>query len=350
MTAPSSAASSASRMVGRAPRWSGATKRVRGMASVVRPTRVCRTKGTAERQARVEPSWQPGNDLEHALMTAIEDGDPRRYARLVLDATFYVPVLPDPGTAERDEVTRQLGLTEHDILVFTSPAALGRFLGPVARGHVTATFAELTANVREEDEARFIIDPGLPITAVLPPAVVPELAEGRQATAPVSELRDVVRDEVRRLVPLLALAEFAGEAEPRTDLPPSNALENALAAALAERNEDAYMQALISGEVVVPTTGPVPVNDLPGIPPLPWQLAGTDEIPVITVFSSVAMLEAVAGKEQHHTTDLLFNVFARWPDERHVLCFNPGADTQLVLSGQAVLEITDLIAADLADS
>ncbi|AIJ22190.1 SseB family protein [Amycolatopsis methanolica] len=294
----------------------------------------------------MEPSWQPGNDLEHALMAAIEEGDPQRYARVVLDATFHVPVFPDPGTPEREEVTRQLGLAEHDILVFTSPAELERFAGPVARGRTTATFAELTAGAAEG--ARLIIDPGLPITAVLPPAVVPELAEGRQETAPVSELRDIVRDEVRRIVPLLSLAEFAGDREPRTDLPPSNALENALAVALAERNEDAYMQALVSGEVVVPTTGPVPVNDLPGIPPLPWRLAGTDEIPVITVFSSVAMLEAVAGKQQHHTTDLLFNVFARWPDERHVLCFNPGADTQLVLSGQAVLEITDLIAADLA--
>ncbi|OXM72970.1 hypothetical protein CF166_12920 [Amycolatopsis sp. KNN50.9b] len=204
----------------------------------------------------------------------------------------------------------------------------------------------MTAGAAEE--ARFIIDPGLPITAVLPPAVVPELAEGRQATAPVSELRDVVRDEVRRLVPLLSLAEFAGDREPRTDLPPSNALEHALAAALAERNEEAYMRALVSGEVVVPTTGPVPANDLPGIPPLPWRLAGTDEIPVITVFSSVAMLEEVAGKDQHYTTDLLFNVFIRWPDERHVLCVNPGAETEMVLSGQAVLEITDLIATDLS--
>ncbi|GHE91913.1 hypothetical protein GCM10017786_25630 [Amycolatopsis deserti] len=296
----------------------------------------------------MEPSWQPGNDLEHALMAAIEEGDPQRYARLVLEATFCVPVLPDPGTPEREEVTRQLGLSEHDILVFTSPDVLGRFLGPVARGHTTATFAELTAGVAEAEQARLIIDPGLPITAVLPPAVVPELAEGRQATAPVSELRDVVRDEVRRLVPLLALAEFAGDREPRTDLPPSNALEHALAVALAERNKDAYMRALVSGEVVVPTTGPVPVNDRPGIPPLPWRLAGTDEIPVITVFSSVAMLEAVAGKGQHHTTDLLFNVFIRWPDERHVLCFNPGAETEVVLSGQAVLEITDVIAADLS--
>ncbi|GAB3579766.1 hypothetical protein GCM10027445_48950 [Amycolatopsis endophytica] len=289
----------------------------------------------------MEPSWQPGNDLEHALQTAIDDGDPRRYARLVLDATFYVPVLPDPGTPDHDEVTRQLGLAEGDVLLFTSPEVLGGFLGTFARGHDQVRFADVTAK-------RLIIDPGLPIGAVLPPEAVPELAEGRQDTVPMSEVRDVVRDELYTVIPMMVLDEFAGDREPRTDLPPSNALESTLAAALAGRNEDAFMQALVTGEVVVPTTRPVPVNDRPGIPPLPWRLAGTDEIPVITVFSSAAMLEEVAGKDQNHTTDLLFNVFIRWPDERHVLCFNPGAETQLVLSGTAVLEMVDVIAGELS--
>jgi hypothetical protein len=289
----------------------------------------------------VEPSWQPGNDLEHALQAAIDEGDPRRYARVVLDASFYVPVLPDPGTPDHDEVTRQLGLDEGDVLLFTSPAVLGGFLGAFARGHHEARFADVTAK-------RVIIDPGLPIGAVLPPEAVPELAEGRQDTVPMSEVREAVQEELRTVIPLMVLDEFAGNREPRTALPPSNALESTLAAALAGRNEDAFMQALVTGEVVVPTTGPVPVNDRPGIPPLPWRLAGTDEIPVITVFSSVAMLEEVAGKDQHHTTDLLFNVFIRWPDERHVLCFNPGADTQVVLSGEAVLEMVDVIAGELS--
>ncbi|MDQ0376137.1 SseB family protein [Amycolatopsis thermophila] len=289
----------------------------------------------------MEPSWQPGNDLEHALQAAIDDGDPRRYARLVLDGSFYVPVLPEPGTPEREELTRQLGLGERDLIVFTSAAALGRFLGPYARGHHQAAFADLDAD-------RLLIDPGLPIGADLPVPAISELAGGGLSTVPAAEFQGVVDDELRTVVRLLVLDDFAGEREPRTDLPPSNALEDALAAAVASGDDKAFLEALVTGEVVVPTTAPVPVTDRPGIPPLPWRLAGTDEIPVITAFSSVAMLEEVAGTDHHHTTDLMFNLFIRWPDERHVLCFNPGAATEVVLTGPAVLEMVDLIAEDLS--
>ncbi|NIH81464.1 SseB family protein [Amycolatopsis viridis] len=279
--------------------------------------------------------------MEHALQAAIDAGDTRRYAQLVLDGSFYVPVLPAPGTAEHEQVTRPLGLGERDLMVFTSAEALGRFLGPYARGHTRAAFADLDAD-------RLLINPGLPIGADLPVPAVRELAGGELTSVPSSVFQEAVQDELRTLVPLLVLDEFAGEREPRTDLPPSNTLENALAEAVATADDKAFLEALVPAEVVVPTTGPVPVNDRPGIPPLPWRLAGTDELPVITAFSSVAMCEEVMGKDHHHTTDLMFNLFIRWPDERHVLCFNPGAATEVVLTGRAVLELVDLIVADLS--
>ena len=289
----------------------------------------------------MEPSWQPANDLEYALRAAIDEGDTQTYARLILDGVFCVPVLSDPGTPEQDVLRDHLQLGERDLLVFTSSAELRRYLGPLAQGHRTASFAELSAD-------RLIIDPGLPIGAVLPPGVVAELAAGRQPVVPMAEVANAVQDEFRTTVRLMVLDEFAGDREPRAGLPPSSALETALAAALADRDEDAYLRALVAGEVVVPTTGPVPANEMPGIPPLPWRLAGTEEVPVVTVFSSAAMLAEVVGADHHHTTDLLFNVFIRWPDEHHVLCFNPGADTEVILSGAAVLELVDAIAEELS--
>ncbi|NIH84487.1 SseB family protein [Amycolatopsis granulosa] len=295
----------------------------------------------------MEPSWQPGNDVEHALAAALDAGDSRRYAQLLLAAPVYLPVLPARDTPEWRELLELLLLEHEHLLVFTSPQSLAAVLGRFARDHVRTSFAEIAAQWPAGSSLQLAINPGLPIGAVLPPGGLVALAEGREDLVAASDVQDAVLDSMRRQVRGLVLEEFTAGREPGPVPPPSNALETELAAAIGGQDENAYLEVLVSGAVVVPTSRPVPDPGALGDEDFPWHTVGQGDFPVITLFSSAEMLDRI-GAGQPYVTLPFLEVLARWPGERHVLCFNPGTETELILSGEGVFELVYSIAGALS--
>ncbi|MCF6423841.1 MULTISPECIES: SseB family protein [Amycolatopsis] len=291
----------------------------------------------------MEPVWQPDNEIEHALQAALADGDGRRYAQLLLAAPVYLPVLPARGTPEWEELVGLLPLEREHVLVFTSPRSMAAVLGPFAQEHVQTTFAEIRGSWQPGSSLQLAINPGLPIGAVLAPDALIALAEGREQLVAAADAEEAAFEEMRRRVRELVLEEFGAGREPGPVPAPSNALETALVAAVGGQDENAYLEALVNGQVVVATTRPVQDSD----EDLPWRTAGSGDFPVVALFSSTAMLDRLAPGQPYATVPFL-GVLAQWPDESHVLCFNPGAETELILTGEGVFDLVEVVAGALS--
>ncbi|WP_027931417.1 SseB family protein [Amycolatopsis thermoflava] len=291
----------------------------------------------------MEPVWQPDNEIEHALQAALAEGDGRRYAQLLLAAPVYLPVLPKRDTPEWHELVSLLPLEREHLLVFTSPRAMEAVLGPFAQDHVATTFGQIRAQWRPNSTLQLAINPGLPIGSVLSPDSLIALAQGREQLVAAADAQEAAFEQMRRQVRGLVLEEFGAGREPGPVPAPSNDLETALVAAMGSQDENAYLEALVNGQVVVATTRPVqdPGEDLP------WRTTRRGDFPVVALFSSPAMLERVAPGQPHATVPFL-GVLAQWPDEDHVLCFNPGTETELILSGEGVFELVEVIAGALS--
>jgi len=287
--------------------------------------------------------WQPDNEIERALQAALAERDGRRYAQLLLAAPVYLPVLPERDTPEWRELVSQLPLEREHLLVFTSPRSMEVVLGPFAPDHIATTFGEIRAQWRAGSTLQLAINPGLPIGVVLPPDALIALAEGREQLVAAADVQEAAYEQVRRRVRGLVLEEFGAGREPGPVPPPSNELEAQLAGAIGRQDEDAYLEALVNAQVIVATTGPArePGGDVT------WRTTSRGDFPVVVLFSSPAMLNRIAPGQPHTTVPFL-GVLAEWPDEDHVLCFNPGTETELILTGEGVFELVETVAGALS--
>lgn len=290
----------------------------------------------------MESGWRPSGRAEADMAEALANGDGRRFAELVLANPLYLPKLPERGTDDWGELLRRLPLEREHVLAFTSTESMSLVLGPYAQGHTRTDFAAL-ARAWRAPEWQLALNPGLPIGVVLPPAALPALARGEETLIPVADVHDAVAGQADSVIRALCLDSFGNpEAEPYQG-PPVNDLEVALDDAVAQQDGDAFVDALLGGEVVVPLARASADPVEPDEQSTAWHTVG-DDLPVVPVFSSEAALDHVTAERLPRAQVPFLSIVANWPDETHVLCFNPGATTELVLFGDAVLTLLTEVA------
>ncbi|MGW5645763.1 SseB family protein [Saccharopolyspora sp. NPDC003752] len=285
----------------------------------------------------MDAQWQPANDVEHELVAALEAGDSKRFAEIVLSAPLYLPVLPEPGTELRQELDELIPLERAHVFVFTSPEALSHVLGPFSSGHREVDAAALAQNWPHPDYC-FALNFDLPIGATMSPESLARMAAGEEFLVPAEDAEAVVQAQIRRD----CLAELGDGAEPGV-VPPANELEEALAAAVELQDLDAYLAALVDADVVLPLSRPL-TDDVDDTN-FPWLLVGS----AIPVFTSAEMLSRAAAKVEHFTQLPFLVLAANWPQRQHVLCLNPGSGTELIIGGDGVGEIVAAAGAALSE-
>lgn len=287
---------------------------------------------------RPSPDWQPVNETEQALAIALNAGDARDYARTVLSATLYLAVPPTPDTDGWPELVRELEIDQPHMLVFTSLAGLSSVVGKYVEQYRETDFPTL-ARFWPDPSVVMALNPGLPINATLPLHAITGLADGDESLVPMGELAVVATEEAQAAVREALLAELGG-----TDTESTGELEAFLITAAHRGDFEAFMDALLGAEVVVPTTTSVANPDQIIDPGFPWHTTQVGGLPVIAIFSSAAQL----AEERPRVTVPFVTAMAGWPDEQHLLCFNPGTRTELFLSGEAIAELVNELAAAAA--
>ncbi|HVV11765.1 SseB family protein [Amycolatopsis sp.] len=289
----------------------------------------------------MDSGWQPANQVERDMMTALQAGDSAAYARLVRSAPLFVPELPPEGSLQLPEGVQQL-FGEDNIVVFTSEVSLYWLLSGLATGHERLTYDQVLA--RNPGQGRqLVINPALPIGVLLSPDEVDDVAEGRQTLMSVQDVQDTVVDGVLDEVRRMCLTELGGDIE-RAQAPlgdAANELERRLARAVEQLNFDDFLLALLESDVVVPTTAET--SSTPASADFPWRVLGAVDSPMIPVFSSTTILDRVAPAEPPRTQVSFVELLLNWPSEEHVLCFNPGTSTELTLPGNSVPELVEAL-------
>lgn len=278
------------------------------------------------------------------MVAALRNGQGWRYAELVLSGPLYLPKLPDRDSDEWWELVRELTLPTENVLAFTSVEAMSVVLGSFAQGYKKTDFASL---LRRWPNPNWLLalNPALPIGLITPPAAVYGLASGEVDLTPIAQVQADYEAGAEEAVRHICLRGLGAEDKPAYAKPPVNELEEALAEAVSRQDGDEFLDALLGAEVVVPVSEPV--TDPAGLTEsdFPWHKIGED-YPVIPVFSSTEVLDHLAPTLRHRTRLPFLAMLANWPDETHVLCFNPGTETEVVLFGDAILELV----AEVADS
>jgi hypothetical protein len=289
--------------------------------------------------ATAAPEWRPANEVERELANALEAGDARGYARTVLTAPLYVPVPPDPNTRGWSELVEALELTGPHLQAFTSLDGLAMVVGRFVDQYRESDFATL-ARFWPDPAVPLALNPGLPINATLPLNALTGLANGDEALVLVDDVGTSLTEEAQTRIREACLAELGAEV-PAYGSAVLGEWEIALTAAAEQGDVETFLGVLLEADVVVPTTAAVADPDLVTEPGFPWRTVSVGGLPVVPLFSSAAALAA----RQPRVQVPFLAALAGWPGEDHLLCFNPGGPTELVLSGQAIAELVDTVAA-----
>ncbi|MFB9908532.1 SseB family protein [Allokutzneria oryzae] len=292
----------------------------------------------------MESGWAPANQVEQNMAAALEEGDGKRYANTVMSAPLFLPVLPERGSERWRELNTQLPLDQPHVLVFTSTEAMELLLGSYTRGHIQTDYPSLAKRWPSPD-FHLALNPGLPIGSVMPFGALEQLRTGQESLVSAEAVAESVQEEIRKQVRVACLTGLglAATAAPRPG-PPANELEVNLAAAMADADGEAFLTSVLEAELVVPTSAPVADPEAIHEPGFPWLELG----PAIPAFTSQEMLDrTVADAPEHLVTVPFLALLANWPDPDHALCLNPGADTELILTGETLFTMLIEMADDL---
>jgi hypothetical protein len=265
------------------------------------------------------PRWQPANDTERALATALARDDRAGFFQVVADADLYLPQRSgsDATGQEQDFVT--VALFGQTVLpVFTSIEGLAAAMAGLADAYTVTSYPEL-CDKWPVPQWRLAVNPGSPIDAYLPVEAVEAAARGELVVPTAGE----------------AIVDAAAEADPAAR---AAALDphQALVEAASQADPDGYVDALLDCVVVVPTAREVSDPQPPG-PDFPWRPAGPAEDPAIEVFTSAEAFTA-AYPEQPGVTMPFVILLTAWPDG-HALAVNPGGPAGLVVPADQVHQL-----------
>lgn len=297
----------------------------------------------------MDSKWRPDTEAERELAAALEAGDGKKYAELLMTVPLYLPTLPDGSVADWPAGLPEA--SEDQVLVFTSPVTLFHVLAGHARGYEELTFDQLRERW-PNPESQLIVDAGAPTGVFLTMGQVVSLAEGTESLVPIDDVQDAVVDGMMTELRRRCLDELGGDeaaaASALVEVAP-NELERRLERAVEQADFDDFLLALLGAEVVVPTTSAVPDPRRIQERGFPWRIVGGEESPMIPVFSSAGVLDHIVPGSPHRVQVPFLDVVAAWPSQEHVLCFNPGTTTEFTLPAGGVPELAAAIAEADAD-
>ena len=160
------------------------------------------------------------------------------------------------------------------------------------------------------------------------------------------ELARIVLDEVSQTV-----AWLTGEVAERLavqrflqrlrELPPERLAD--LRQAAARRDVHTFIDLLIPADVVIPAQ--VEVSDVDSLydGTFPWLVTGDPSTWAIPMFSSAALLERVAATGTPRLQAGFLDAVANWPGEEYTLCLDPGAASELILTGEEVRDLAEAV-------
>jgi hypothetical protein len=272
--------------------------------------------------------WAPANEVETALAQAVAGGERREFFRLILAAELYLPAFleAEPDAPQRFVTMDLFG--RQFLPVFTAPSGLARAVGGTAEAYTVTTYTELRDKWPSPDWG-LAINPGSPIDAFVTVEAVEAAARGDLTVPTADEL----------------IAE--GRAE-------------ALAAALATADGEAYLQALLDCDVFVPAHRPVPAGELmttdypwrvtlvPVDDPRPDEPATRPTIEVVVVPAGSA--PAGSAPTGPGTVVPFLVLLVAWPDPEYQLAVVAAGRT-VTLPGEylAALAMTSAIDPEDAD-
>ncbi len=245
--------------------------------------------------------WEPANEVEQEMLAALAVDDRERYFELIAHAPLY---LPATGQAGGPHFTWELG--EYTYLpVFTSPQALAASVGDLVDRYVVTSYAEL-ARYWPAPDWRLAVNPGHPIDAWLPVEAVAEAAAGTRTVPTVRELR---------------------RAQAAPDGDDAGELDDAL---------DAYLEALVKTEVLVPAAAPDPAPATIATGTFPWLVKEISGGPALTVFTSPEGFAAAFPAGTPCARVPFVDLVAAWPDPSWQLAVDPGAEVGFTITGDRV--------------
>lgn len=290
-------------------------------------------------------SWQPANAVEREMAEALAAGDTARYAAQLARGRLIVAEPPEPGTPAAEQVAAALPTGDRYVLVFTSREAMTELLGAAATGY---DGLDLAAVLQHWPDSRHLlaVNPGTPVATVLAPEEAAGLASGRASLVPLAAVVDAVRaevlDRIRRSC-LRDLGAGADQAEGWRDAPAGSRLEADLRQAAARRDVHTFIDLLIPADVVIPAQ--VEVSDVDSLydGTFPWLVTGDPSTWAIPMFSSAALLERVAATGTPRLQAGFLDAVANWPGEEYTLCLDPGAASELILTGEEVRDLAEAV-------
>jgi hypothetical protein len=265
--------------------------------------------------------WQPANEAERALLLAAGADDRQAYFQIVAVADLFLPqVTGDPSADQRF-------LTVHAfdqvfLPVFTSVEALAAQFGHAVDGYTVTTYAELRRKW-PDPQWRLAVNPGTPVDAYLAIEGVEDAATGDVTVPTMAELYDASAQEAEedaRLRALQAAADYPDDPE------------QALAAAARAGDVYGYLERLLDGTVLIPTTRPAAAEEILD-DGFPWRLGGDAMIEAFT--GPAALARSHPDPVPHVEVSLAF-ALAVWP-EGYGLRIDPGGATEIQLPADQVL-------------
>jgi hypothetical protein len=233
----------------------------------------------------VQP-WQPANEVEQHLLTAVLAGDLAGLMGWIALAPLYLPGVEDQSAGGRHLFTADRDGVPH-VLAFTSVQTLHRALQ--RDGWRVTTLPELVRSWPDltGGACGLVINAGTPAAVVIPP------------------------DEVGQLLPA-ADARFA----------PANETERQLRDALGAPDGALLRDVLAASRVWVPVRA--------------LHAGGEWVVPVFTAPHRCAEFLAALGVTVDVRELYLIEALARWPGPEHRLAVNPGSSIGFSLAGSLV--------------
>jgi SseB protein N-terminal domain len=247
--------------------------------------------------------WQPANDVEHRMRDAMAADDVPGYVRALGSGPLYLPGFEaEPDGRQRLLTRARDGRTY--VLVFTSVEALTDAVGLVTTDWRPTTLVDLAA-AWPDPAWGLLVSPNTSIGAYLEPEHLSQIAE---------------------LV------------SPERAMPNADERERMMRSAQQAGNPAAYLDLLVTSDVLVPVEAPAGPGDL-AAPDFPWLVTTVDDQPAVPVFTSAARLREGLPGEPGSVPVAFVAVLRAWPDPRYRLAVNPGSAIDATFTGAQVPDL-----------
>lgn len=268
--------------------------------------------------------WSPANDVEVALLRASNDGDQRAYFQILAQAPLY---LPASAEAQRRGAPKLYSWDSDGVRivpVYTSLEALAHGAGEIADAYAVTTYPELAANW-PDPAWKLAVNPQLSIGVYVS---IDDIALGARGELAVPSAAELLTAAV-------------------TDVVPANPVEESLRAARLTGDLQAYVQAVVVSDVLVPTTRAVlDPDEISGAHFPWWSLPGRPDRSIPVFSSAERMAEGLPDAADSVLVPFIA-VAEFWPGPAYTMVINADTALELTLSGDSVRQLFDAMRAEL---